>query len=278
MRPEQLQDRVCVVTGGASGIGLAMARRFLRAGMKVVIGDVEEAALAAAVAELGGDERVAGLRGDVASMDDVLALRDLATSRFGGVHVVCLNAGVAPTGTVLDSSLDVWEWVLDVNLRGVMHGAKAFAPVLAEQGEGHVICTASVAGLTDTGTVAAYGVSKHAVVGLAAALRSSLAERGVGVSVLCPGAIDTRIFHSERNRPSGMSDPAENNPISKQLRDLLATTGATPDRVAEVAYRAVLDNQFFVFPTSDLDGGIRKRLGDIEQGFAWRDALGELPA
>jgi NAD(P)-dependent dehydrogenase (short-subunit alcohol dehydrogenase family) len=278
MEPEQLQDRVCVVTGGASGIGLAMARRFARAGMKIVIGDVEQAALSAAVAGLGAEDRVLGLRGDVSSMDDMLALRDLATSRFGGVHVVCLNAGVAPTGTVLDSDLDVWEWVLDVNLRGVVHGAKVFGPVLREQGEGHVLCTASVAGLTDTGTVAAYGVSKHAVVGLAAALRSELATSGVGVSVLCPGAIDTKIFESERNRPVGMRDPSENNPISKQLRDLLATKGATPDRVAEVAYRAVLDNQFFVFPTSDLDAGIRKRLADIEQGFEWRNALGELPA
>ena len=277
MQPELLQDRVCVVTGGASGIGRAMAQRFARAGMRIVLGDVEPAALSAAVAELGGEDRAAGLRADVGSMDDMSALRDLATSRFGDVHIVCLNAGVAPTGPVLGTPLDVWEWVLDVNLRGVLHGAKAFGPVLAAQGEGHVICTASVAGLTDTPTVAAYGTSKHAVVGLAAALRAELAGSGVGVSVLCPGAIDTKIFESERNRPTGMADPSENNPTSKQLRDLLATRGASPDRVAEVVFRAVLDNQFFVFPTSDLDLPLRARMEGIEQGFTWRDAQEGLP-
>jgi NAD(P)-dependent dehydrogenase (short-subunit alcohol dehydrogenase family) len=278
MQAQQLQDRVCVVTGGASGIGRAMAKRFARAGMKVVLGDVEPEPLAAVVAELGGDERAAGLRVDVSSMDDMLALRDLATSRFGGAHVVCLNAGVAPTGPLLETDLDVWEWVLDVNLRGVVHGAKAFGPLLTEQGEGHVVCTASVAGLTNTPTVSAYGTSKHAVVGIATGLRAELGAKGVGVSVLCPGAIDTKIFESERNRPEGMLDPSDNNPLSKQLRDLLATTGATPDRVAEVVYRAVLDNQFFVFPTSDLDHGILARIDDINAGMQWRDAQEGLPA
>ena len=115
------------------------------------------------------------------------ALRDATLERFGSVHVVCLNAGVAPVGGLLDTPLEVWNWVLDVNLRGVIHGAKAFAPVLAEQGSGHIVCTASVAGLTDTSTLNAYGTSKHAVVGLATALRGELAGSG-SVSRCCAPA------------------------------------------------------------------------------------------
>jgi len=270
-----LADKACVVTGGASGIGRALARRFAAAGMRIAIGDIEAAAIDSTVDELGGDgDRVVGVRCDVRSIEDVQRLRDEALTRFGGVHIVCLNAGVAPCGPMLDTPLDVWNWVLDVNLRGVIHGVHVFAPLLAEQGAGHVVCTASAAGLSDTPTVGPYGTSKHAVVGLAAALRSELAERGVGVSVLCPGLINTKIFESERNRPDGMRDPSTDNPFSKRYRELLATSGSPPEQVAETVYQAVLDNQFFVFPTSDLDHMFESRIADIRQGLAWRDAVG----
>lgn len=173
-----LRDKVCVVTGGASGIGRALARRFADAGMRIAIGDVEDASLDATVMELGGDgDRVLGMHCDVRSVDDMARLRDETVRRFGGVHVVCLNAGVAPIGTMLETSLDVWSWVLDVNLRGVIHGVHVFGPPLVAQGAGHLVCTASAAGVSDTPTVGAYGASKHAVVGLAAALRSELAPR-----------------------------------------------------------------------------------------------------
>jgi NAD(P)-dependent dehydrogenase (short-subunit alcohol dehydrogenase family) len=240
----------------------------------VALADIEAGALDGVVAELGGDgDRVVGVLADVASMEAMDGLRDAALGRFGRVDVVCLNAGVAPVGGLLDTTLEVWTWVLDVNLRGVIHGAKAFAPTLVEQGSGHIVCTASVAGLSDTSTLNAYGTSKHAVVGLAAALRGELAGFGVGVSVLCPGLIDTKIFESERNRPGDMPDPSQDNPVSKQLRDLIATQGVSPDQVAGVVHQAVLDNQFFVFPTSDLDEIIRSRIAAIEQGMQWRDAL-----
>jgi NAD(P)-dependent dehydrogenase (short-subunit alcohol dehydrogenase family) len=269
-----LTDKVCVVTGGGSGIGRALAHRFAAAGMRIAIGDIEASAIDATVAALGGDgDRVLGVRCDVRSVEDVQRLRDETVTRFGGAHVVCLNAGVAPVGRLLDTSLDVWNWVLDVNLRGVVHGIHVFGPLLVDQGLGHVVCTASAAGLSDTPTVGPYGASKHAVVGLAAALRSELAESGVGVSVLCPGLIETRIFESERNRPYGMDDPSKDNPISKQYREMLVANGAPPERVAEFVHQAVLDNQFFVFPTSDLDALIEARLADIRQGLAWRDAV-----
>jgi NAD(P)-dependent dehydrogenase (short-subunit alcohol dehydrogenase family) len=209
----------------------------------------------------------------VRSVDDVRRLRDETVRRFGGVHLVCLNAGVAPVGLILDTPLDVWSWVLDVNLRGVIHGVRVFAPLLVEQRGGHVVCTASAAGLSDTPTVGAYGATKHAVVGLAAALRGELAESGVGVSVVCPGAINTRIFESERNRPDGMDDPSEGNAISTQYREMLSTNGAPPEHVAEFVHRAVLDGQFFVFPTADLDAMIEARLDEVRQGLAWRNAI-----
>jgi NAD(P)-dependent dehydrogenase (short-subunit alcohol dehydrogenase family) len=268
-----LTGHVCVVTGGASGIGRALAQHFAAAGMRVAIGDIEDAAIEATVNALGGDgDRILGLRCDVRSIDDVQRLRDEAVARFGSVYLVCLNAGVAPCGPMLETSLAVWNWVLDVNLRGVIHGIHAFAPLLAEQRAGHIVCTASAAGVTDTPTVGPYGATKHAVVGIAAALRAELEPNGVGVSVLCPGMINTRIFESERNRPSGMPDPSRDNPYSKQYRELLAASGIAPEQVAEVVHRAVLDNQFFVFPTADFDHMIETRIAAIRQGLAWRDA------
>ena len=270
-----LTGKVCVVTGGGSGIGRALAHRFAAAGMRIAIGDIEASAIDSTVVELGGDgDRIVGLRCDVRSIEDVERLRDETLRRFGSVHLVCLNAGVAPCGPILGTPLAVWNWVLDVNLRGVIHGVHAFAPLLAEQRAGHIVCTASAAGVTDTPTVAPYGASKHAVVGLAAALRRELAESGIGVSVLCPGLINTRIFESERNRPAGMEDPSKDNPFSQRYRALLATSGVAPEQVAEVVYQAVLDNQFFVFPTADLDEMIEARIADIRQGLVWRDTVG----
>jgi len=268
---EDLTDKVAVVTGGAGGIGRAMAARFLAAGMQVVIADVEQDAITAAIDELGGGDRALGVVHDVRSFADSEALRDTTLARFGSVHVVCLNAGVAPVGPMLDTPVEVWDWVFDVNVRGVVHGALAFAPLLAEQGAGHIVCTASIAGVTDTPTLPPYGVSKHAVVGLAASMRRELAERAVGVSVLCPGLIATKIFESERNRPAGMDDPSDDNLTSKAYRDMIVD-GAPPSQVADVVYQAILDDQFFVFPTRDLDALVEARIADIRQGFEWRDA------
>lgn len=269
-----LTDKVCVVTGGGSGIGRALAHRFRAGGMRIAIGDIEAGAIDSVVHELSGDgDRVMGVRCDVRSIADVQRLRDETLKRFGSVHLVCLNAGVAPVGPILETSLEVWNWVLDVNLRGVIHGVHVFAPLLAGQGAGHIVCTASAAGVSDTPTVGPYGATKHAVVGLAAALRSELADRGVGVSVLCPGLINTRIFESERNRPDGMDDPSRDNPLSQRYREML-TSGAPPEQVAEVVYQAVLDNQFFVFPTFDFDQMIEARIADVRQGLTWRDAAG----
>jgi NAD(P)-dependent dehydrogenase (short-subunit alcohol dehydrogenase family) len=268
-----LEDRVCVVTGGGSGIGRAMVSRFAEAGMRLAIGDIERGALDATVEVLGGDgDRVLGIECDVRSADDMARLRDAAVQRFGRVDVVCLNAGVAPIGRVLDTTVDVWDWLFDVNVRGVFLGVQAFGPLLVEQGHGHLVLTASAAGLGDTPTLGPYSATKHAVVGLGAALRIELAEHGVGVSLVCPGLVNTRIFESERNRPDGMIDPSEANPYTGVYRQALASQGAPPEQVAEAVHRAVLDNQFFVFPTSDFDFAIDARQLALQQGREWRDA------
>jgi NAD(P)-dependent dehydrogenase (short-subunit alcohol dehydrogenase family) len=268
---EDPTDKVAVVTGGAGGIGSALAARFLSAGMRVVIADVEADAVATALDALDGGDRLLGVVSDVRELEDMQELRDRVVAQFGTVHVVCLNAGVAPVGPMLETPIEVWEWVFDVNVRGVVNGALVFAPVLAEQGAGHIVCTASVAGLMDTPTLPPYGVSKHAVVGLAGGMRRELAEHGVGVSVLCPGLINTKIFESERNRPSDMDDPSDDNVMSKAYRDMIVD-GAPPSQVADVVYQAIVDNQYFVFPTRDLDAMIEGRLADIRQGMEWRDA------
>src|SRR5262249_38893534 len=145
------RDKVTVVTGGASGIGRAMAERFARAGARLVLADVEEAALAATVADLdAANASVIGVLADVASADDVESVRDRALDEYGAVHIVCNNAGVVGGG-VIDSSLAVWDWVVGVNLMGVVHGIHTFLPLLLDQDEGHIVNTASLAGLGGVG-------------------------------------------------------------------------------------------------------------------------------
>ena len=269
---DELKDKVCVVTGGGSGIGRALAHRFAAAGMRVALGDVEPGPLKSVVDELGGDgDRVLGVECDVRSVDDVELLRDATVERFGTAHVVCLNAGVAPIAPLLETSPDAWRWVVDVNLMGVAYGVHAFGRLLADQRDGHIVCTASSAGLIDAPSLGAYGATKHAVVGLAAALRRELADSRVGVSVVCPGLVNTRIFESERNLPAGMADPMSGDATAQAYREMIAT-GCSPDLIAEFVHRAVIDDQFFVIPNSELDALIEARIDAIRQGLAWRDA------
>src|SRR5437588_1177177 len=155
----KLEGRTCVVTGGASGIGLAMATRFQAAGMHVAIGDIESEPLAAAVSNLGPE--VLGVTCDVTSPDSMAQLRDAAVDRFGAVHVVCLNAGVATSGSLLETPVSSWRWLFEVNVLGIVNGIHAFGPLLVEQGEGHIVCTASASGLINAPALGAYGATKH---------------------------------------------------------------------------------------------------------------------
>ena len=258
----ELGGKVCVITGGAGGIGMALARRFRAAGMRIVLGDVEAPALDKAVAELGDD--VLGVSCDVTSPESNEVLRDAAIERFGAVHVVCLNAGVAPMGMLLDTPLDAWRWTVDVNLMGVVHGMRTFGPGLVEQGEGHLVFTASAAGLSSTPALGTYSASKHAVVGLAATLRDELAATGVGVSVLCPGVLRSGIFDSERNRPVDLPGVGHVAPeeIVTAYKAYLAQA-PDPAVAADAVHDAVVDDRLFVLPSPEVSGMITARLDEV---------------
>jgi NAD(P)-dependent dehydrogenase (short-subunit alcohol dehydrogenase family) len=248
-----LNGKVGVVTGAASGIGRAVAERLVSEGMKVVLADVEEAALGKAVAQLAeGGGTVIGVPTDVsdaASVDD-LAKRTLA--EFGAVNLVHNNAGVATGGTIWELSVDDWQWVLGVNLWGVIHGVRSFVPHLIEAGEGHVVNTASMAGVTTAPFMGPYTVSKHGVVAISEMLHKELtmAAHPVGVSVLCPGWVKTRIGESDRNRPDELQKDAAELPAGDMARQVLQSmleAGMAPSEVAGQVVDAVKDGRFWIF-------------------------------
>ena len=209
----ELAGKTAFVSGGAAGIGLAMAQAFAQAGMKVMLADIEQGALSAAVAglrEISPD--VSGTLCDVADASSVERAAQAAFAAFGHVHVVCNNAGVAAGGGIDQISLDNWRWVIDVNLMGVLHGVRSFLPHIRGHGEGgHIVNTASMAGMQGGLGFSPYGASKFAVVSMSEGLRLQLKPHGIGVSVLCPSYVRTGIGNSGRNRPEryGASQPLD---------------------------------------------------------------------
>jgi NAD(P)-dependent dehydrogenase (short-subunit alcohol dehydrogenase family) len=250
MAMDEFEGRVAVITGGASGMGRAFADRFAAAGMKLVLADIEEDALSRAITELrdGGADAL-GVTTDVARLEDLETLRDRALEAFGRVHVVCNNAGVAG-GAVIDTPIEVWRWVLGVNLWGVIHGCHVFVPLLVEQDEGHVVNTASLAGLSGVAGLGVYSTSKFAVVGLSESLHHDLAARGsqVGVSVLCPGFVQTRIFESHRNMPDHLRAVAEPDAAADAAQRAIIGAGIPASVAADAVFAAVRDRRFFVLP------------------------------
>src|SRR5580700_2117700 len=202
---EDLIGKVAVITGGASGIGRAVAERAAAEGMKIVVGDVEEGPLKEAEDELSGrGAEVVGVLTDVSDAASVRNLREKALDRFGTVHLVLNNAGVGLGAPIWEVSEEDWRWILGVNLLGVVHGITTFVPLLIEQGEGHVVNTASIAGLATAPFLGPYNATKQAVVAISETLFKDLQalEAPIGVSVLCPGFVQTRIAESDRNRPA----------------------------------------------------------------------------
>ena len=250
---EELSGKVAVVTGAASGIGLALATSFAAEGMKVVMADIEAGPLADAAAGLPDEVERLTVTCDVSDAAQVEALRDAAVERFGTVHVLCNNAGVAGGGPIWAQSRSDWDWVLGVNLFGVINGITAFTPLLIEQGEGHIVNTASIAGMISMPWGGTYNVSKHAVVTLSETLWADLQLAGasnVGVSVLCPGWVQTRIAESGRNRPKvdGESrEPSEEEKATLAHVGSLVAEGLNPRQVAELVRDAVRDDRFYIF-------------------------------
>lgn len=265
---EQLSGKVAVVTGAASGIGLAVSRKAAAQGMRLVVADIEEGPLKAAADELAtGGTEVLAVPTDVSERSSVEALRDQAVARFGAVHLLHNNAGVGAGGPLWEIAETDWRWVLGVNLWGVIHGIGVFVPAMVEQGEGHVVNTASVAGLSSPPLMGPYNASKHAVVTISETLVKDLRMMGspVGVSVLCPGFVRTGIAESARNRPSWAAAPEESRAADQfigVLRSLIAG-GMDPSEVAEAVIDAVVSDRFYILTHPELDGIVRLRVDDI---------------
>jgi NAD(P)-dependent dehydrogenase (short-subunit alcohol dehydrogenase family) len=269
---ERFAGRVAVVTGAGSGIGRGLAEQAAREGMRVVIADVEVAALeeTAAEVETAGAEVVV-VPTDVSRADQVDALAGLAYERFGAVHLLCNNAGVFQAGVSWQRELADWEWVLGVNLWGVLHGIRAFVPrMLAGGDEGHIVNTSSLAGLITGAYSAPYITSKFAVLGLTECLAHDLRahEAPIGASVLVPALVDTKIAHSMRNRPD--EPPAEAQApdhylVEQALRDLIAR-GRPPDEVAVLVFDAVRTGRFFITTSDATESMLRERFDAVLTG------------
>jgi NAD(P)-dependent dehydrogenase (short-subunit alcohol dehydrogenase family) len=265
--------KVAVVTGSASGIGLGLSERFAAEGMHVVMADVEEPALskaASALADRGAS--VLPVVTDVADRAAVDALRDSALAAFGAVHVVCNNAGVGgPHGPLWECPPGEWDWVLGVNLGGVMNGVRAFMPLLLEQDSGHMVNTASIFGVF-AGTLGPYGVSKHAVVALTETLHFNLTSLGVshvGVSVLCPGAVRTNFGTSARNRPPTAGAPAvrgEAEQASAERFSRLSVAGASPAEVAGIVVDGIRSRRFYILTSENRNEAVARRGEEIVSG------------
>jgi NAD(P)-dependent dehydrogenase (short-subunit alcohol dehydrogenase family) len=267
---KELRDKVAVVTGAASGIGRALAGALAAEGMRVALADVEAGPLDEAAHEIArGGAKTIAVRTDVSKSDDVEALAKAAQAAFGGVHVVCNNAGVSIAGLTWMHTLADWQWVLGVNLWGVIHGVRTFVPIMLAQGtEGHIVNTASMAGLICGPGMSVYNVTKHGVVALSETLHHELRMMGtqIGVSVLCPAYVDTRIMDSDRNRPPTLADTAEELPGRAQLeqmaRDLLAA-GMPPAKVAAVVVEAIRADRFYVLSHPEWKQFVRARVDAI---------------
>jgi NAD(P)-dependent dehydrogenase (short-subunit alcohol dehydrogenase family) len=268
------------VTGAASGIGRALAERFAAAGMKLVLADIEEPALAAAAKDLerAGADALPVVT-DVAKLEAIEQLCQSTLDRFGAVHLLCNNAGVAGgAGPIWQTTQRDWEWVLGVNLWSVVHGVRVFVPVMLEQGdEGHVVNTASMGGLLSGAGLAGYNVTKHGVVALSECLSNELEAAGarVKVSVVCPGWVQTQIADSGRNRPEALRNPgeAEATPLQERAREgfqALLDAGLPPAEVAEQVFEAVRDERLYVLTHPDWWQRVEARMQRIlaESGLA----------
>jgi NAD(P)-dependent dehydrogenase (short-subunit alcohol dehydrogenase family) len=271
----ELKGKVAVVTGAASGIGRALAERCLEEGMKVVLAGIGEANLSQAEKELKAKGEVLSVKTDVSKAGEVQALAKQSIERFHAVHVLFNNAGVSAGTSIWESTLHDWEWVIGVNLWGVIHGIRTFVPLmLAQDVECCIVNTASHVGLVAGPWLGVYRVTKHAVVSLSETLYHELAARGakVQVSVLCPNYVKTKIVTSERNRPEELHNPVGSAQTRPQLADLrkkfvaAIDGGMSPREVADKTFDAIKLNRFYIITHPETKPMIQTRLEDILKG------------
>ena len=269
------QGKVAVVTGAASGIGRALAERCAQEGMKVVLADIEEPALMQTSRDLAAQgAQTLAVPTDVSQAGEVETLARKAFETYSAVHLLCNNAGVGGGKSAWESTLADWEWVLGVNLWGVIHGIHFFVPRMLEQrSEGHIVNTASMAGLTYGPGQSIYKVSKHGVVSLSETLYYELALRGASlkVSVLCPGLVSTNILDAQRNRPARLQDASVNEPLSPQAEAVVqrfqqaVREAMPPGQVADIVFEAIREERFYILTHPTWKAAIQIRMEDILQ-------------
>ncbi|MDZ7728514.1 MAG: SDR family NAD(P)-dependent oxidoreductase [Dehalococcoidia bacterium] len=268
---DDFNGKTAVITGGASGIGLATARLLAHEGANLVLADIEEAALKEAVEEFeDAGVPVLGVRTDVGHLPQVVELADQAVEHFGGVHVLFNNAGVAISGPIVEMSHPDWEWLMRVNLWGPIHGVEAFLPRMVEQGEGgHIVNTASFAGLVANDGLGIYNVTKYGVVALSETLYREMRNEGIGVSVLCPMRVETNIGDSARNRQMEFGGPAEIEVHSEleEPEQSLAGRVIPVTEVADQVMRAIRNNELYIFTHPETRQFIRRRFDRIDRAF-----------
>jgi NAD(P)-dependent dehydrogenase (short-subunit alcohol dehydrogenase family) len=270
---KEFQGKVAVITGGASGIGYAIAERCIKEGMKVVVADIEKVALTQTEKALKSrGANILGVQTDVSKAKDVEALAQKTLDAYGGVHLLFNNAGVDEHGTIWKRTLADWQWVIGVNLWGVIHGVRVFVPIMLEQNtEGHIVNTASMLGFISATGMGIYNVTKHGVVSLSETLYHELALSGskIRVSVLCPGFVNTQITDAVRNRPAELqNDPLKDkrDPEYEKEEHLIrqkVQEGMSPNQVANCVFNAIIDEKFYILTHRELKNRVRIRMEDI---------------
>ena len=279
---DDVVGKVAFITGAASGMGLEMARSFSAAGMKVVLADIEQEALATVEQEFAASNREAlCIKLDVTSRDSMEAAAQKTIERFDKIHVLVNNAGVAVRGKLDDMEYRDWDWTLGVNLDGVVNGLQAFiSRIKSHEDGGHIINTASMAGQIALPAIGVYTASKYAVVGISETLRLDLADDNIGVSVLCPGIVDTNIFYSGRNRPSELEASTDtskfigrNNTTETEatMLETIKQGALDPKIVGDMVLHAILNDEPYIFTHPELEGMIEERFKSISSSFEkWR--------
>ena len=267
---KEFKDRVAVITGAGSGIGLGIARALAARGMKLVLSDLNEETLSAAVAELSATTSVVGRACNVADLDSVQALADYTMETYGAVHVLCNNAGIGLPTSATKMKLEDWKWIIDVDLWGPIYGVKVFLPLIEAQEEGHVSSTSSMAGLLAAQMMGAYNVAKHGVIALMASLERELRARdsAVRASVLCPGPINTNISRNSVSFRPGQAKPkadgARSGKLAKNIQASLEQ-GMQPNEVGELVANAIENDKFWILTHPQWAKGVQRQLDALRE-------------